>query len=246
MVLAAFATSACSLALDWNGLTRDSGPCLGESGPAMVQIGSYCIDATEVTGADYQLFIDTAPDPKAQIVECALNTAFEPTDWPIMPDKANHPVTFVDWCDAFAYCAWAGKALCGRLEGGPVPHEDKDNPEVSQWYRACTRNGTREYPYGDVEEPVCNAGTVGMNETAPVDGHPECVGGYEGIFDLVGNVAEWDDTCSPTLSTELDDPCLTRGDDFDMMGSASCRESFGVARLTAAPYIGFRCCSLLR
>lgn len=245
-MLAAFATSACSLALDWNSLTRESGPCRGDSGPAMVQIGSYCIDATEVTGADYQLFFDTNPDVRAQIAECALNTTFMPTNWPLPPEKANHPVTFVDWCDAFAYCAWAGKALCGRLEGGPVLVEDKDNPDVSQWYRACTRNGTRDFPYGNVEEQVCNAGDIGSNDTEPVGSHPQCVGGYEGIFDLVGNVAEWEDTCSPTLATELEDPCLTRGDDFDTIGSASCMESFGVERLKPEAYIGFRCCSLLR
>jgi formylglycine-generating enzyme required for sulfatase activity len=261
--LAALATSACSLALDWNGLSSDAGAaggaagaagaagvggqvdaaCIGAAGPGMVQIGAYCIDSTEVTNAQYQVFLDTGPDPSDQVEVCPFNTSLQPAE-PIDPALPSYPITYVDWCDAVAYCRWAGKVLCGRIEGGPAPLDERFDPGVSQWHRACSRNGSRDYPYGSTPEAVCNAGPSASNQTAPVASHPDCVGGYDGIFDMVGNVAEWEDGCSPDADGDPgNDPCSLRGDDFDDIGTASCAEDLTFERSARTGFIGFRCCA---
>lgn len=71
--------------------------------------GAYCMDATEVTNADYAAFLAANPPTSGQVAWCAWNTSYlPPFGWPAT-GKENHPVVRVDWCDARAYCKWAGK-----------------------------------------------------------------------------------------------------------------------------------------
>jgi formylglycine-generating enzyme required for sulfatase activity len=235
-----------------DGGAAGAGPCVAGKGPAMVhiEVGNYCIDSTEVTNAHYQTFLDDGPDTAGQPAECAFNEAggsFLPSRWPMGEGSTTYPVAYVDWCDAAAFCAWAGKALCGAITGGSVPFEQRTDAAVSQWHRACTRNGTRPYPYGNEYQPVCNGGPgTGATEADAVASHPECEGGYDGIFDMVGNVLEWEDSCQPEMDGELD-LCSLRGDDYDENGLGSCAEALSIARATGnAPYIGFRCCAPAR
>jgi hypothetical protein len=97
----------------------------GLPGPAMVPAGAFalptmCIDATEVTNAHYAAFLASSPAPGSGPGACTWNVRYEPLfHWPPPPERAAFPVVDVDWCDAFAYCAWAGKRLCGDPGGGP-------------------------------------------------------------------------------------------------------------------------------
>ena len=52
-------------------------------------------------------------------------------------DADHHPIVWVDWCDAYAYCKGVGKRLCGAIGGGPVDfHTGYADTNQSQWYRA--------------------------------------------------------------------------------------------------------------
>jgi len=91
-------------------------PCPGDAGPTMVRVGSFCIDSTEVTVAHYAAFVDAYPSLDAQPPACSFNTSLAPV-WPEdagvpAPDM---PVRYIDWCDAYAYCLWAGAC---RSRGG--------------------------------------------------------------------------------------------------------------------------------
>src|SRR5262249_49659164 len=158
---------------------------------------------TEVTRGDYFAFLIAVGDPDsgsiAQPVECSWNTSFEPTqEWPPKTDSDRLPVVGVDWCDARAYCSWAGKRLCGKRAGVTLTEAER-NSAVDMWHVACAGPGGQEYPYGSQYEPTaCNGPDLDAGAPLPVKSSPHCEGGYSGLFDMSGNVAEWIDACQAT------------------------------------------------
>ncbi|HEY2367182.1 MAG TPA: SUMF1/EgtB/PvdO family nonheme iron enzyme, partial [Polyangiaceae bacterium] len=88
----------------------------------------FCIDKTETPVALYDTFMnDLATDPsKGQAPECGWNTSsdsYVPSFDPYAsdPQRAQRPISYVDWCDAVAFCKYWGKHLCGaRGDGGPL------------------------------------------------------------------------------------------------------------------------------
>jgi formylglycine-generating enzyme required for sulfatase activity len=221
--------------------------CGGRAGPEPVSVGDFCIDSTEVSRAEYGIFLASVPLSSAQPSECDWNDHFEPQEMdgtaspPYAPGEAGLPAVNVDWCDARAYCEWAGKQLCGRKGGGPLTYAERADASQSEWFAACSRNGTRAYPYGDTFD--VNACAVRGTYHA-VGSQPTCTGGFDGIFDLIGNVWEWENACEgdPSLPAEMS--CSRRGGALDVTEADwACRDNGdGVRRLRQAD-IGFRCCS---
>ena len=188
-------------------------------------LGDYCIDSTEVTESQYAAFITAkGSDTSGQPAYCAWNTSYAPrTSGGCTPtsfdptNRPNHPVKCVDWCDAYAYCAWAGKRLCGRVTGGPLT----PGSALGAWQAACSREGTRAYPYGNnyIGNYCVSAdydGVSGYQPSTdvlrPVASLPTCEGGYPGIWDMSGNLWEWEDSCD--ASSGADDTCQIRGSSF--------------------------------
>ena len=74
---------------------------------------------------------------------------------------------------------------------------------------------------------------------------PGCEGGYPGLFDLSGNVQEWEDTCQTEAGQN--DSCLTRGGSVEQGAPALfCNAEEARARNTARNEVGFRCCADLK
>jgi formylglycine-generating enzyme required for sulfatase activity len=240
-VVASLLLSGCELAVS---LAHFDDGCRPGRGPTAVRVptssGRYCIDSTEVTRADYQDFLtavaSSAPPPPP--AGCEGVTDFTPKkDWPAAPGTETYPVSQIDWCAASTYCAWAGKRLCGRIGGGAIavgtPEHD---PTQSEWTDACTRGGTRPYPYGGAYDPNACTGDVGS-----VGARPGCVGGYDGLHDMSGNVWEWTNACD---SNQPGSFCHASGGAFDstpdeMACSGSPR---AWTRTDGAANIGVRCC----
>jgi formylglycine-generating enzyme required for sulfatase activity len=205
----------------------------------MVQAGAFSIDGTEVTIAQYQAFV-AASDPRDQLAPCAWNTSFAPTRPPA--GGPDNPVAYVNWCDAYAYCAWAGKRLCGRIGGGAVPPEEQGVASADQWLSACSRGGDEPFPYGSAYQPqACNGPDYGAGGTVPVGSIPTCEGGYPRVFDMSGNVGEWEDSCSSNSSNT--DLCSVRSGSFhDPAARQSCASPHTETRDYSDFDIGFRCC----
>lgn len=217
----------------------DASDCPGRAGPPPVRVGDFCIDRTEVTYGQYQEFL--AADDLAGLVqppECAWNDSFLPEAGFVQaPDK---PVVQIDWCDAYAYCAWAGKRLCGRVGGGSLPIGSIDNPELDQWFAACSQRGARAFPYGDAfVAERCRDGS-GEKSSVAAGSLPTCEGGFPGVFDLSGNAWEWQDVCDGDL-------CACRGGSWlhtgNAVGCAFAAVNFLPDRRLRQADIGFRCCS---
>lgn len=236
----------------------DTGPTMCLSTPTkQVAIGTWSIDATEVTNAQYAAFLAaTAGDMSGQPSYCSENTSYVPSGaWPAPASKCDHPVVNVDWCDAYAYCRWAKKRLCGSPAGGATPSDGMGptSAAASQWFAACSANGIASYPYGNAWAAgncVDNAfdgtgGTSATDTTRAVGSATKCrgvAGAYVEIHDMVGNVREWEDSCGDYK--KFDDDCRTRGGSFTDPGDkASCASATPLKRKETAANVGFRCCS---
>jgi hypothetical protein len=112
--------------------------CPSTRGRPMRLVRDYCIDANEVTNADYQEFVAdqrTNPFPFARNPACSWKPAVSEASVASEPAAA---VGNVDWCDALAYCQWAGKRLCASTTNEPVPKPNLENQAKDVWFRACT------------------------------------------------------------------------------------------------------------
>lgn len=99
--------------------------------------------------------------------------------------KDRHPVCYVNWHHAKAYCAWLAK------KSGLNVHLPTD----AQWTLAAAGPEGRKFPWGNGWDPKrCNWGDEGkvdgFVESAPVGSFPKGTT-PTGIFDMAGNIWEW-------------------------------------------------------
>lgn len=213
-------------------------PCV-DSGVPMRRIGAYCIDAMEVTNGDYEAFLARTDGGASAPVAPECIDAGDPTpaeNW--HPGDAFYrrfPVMGVSHCDAWSYCRAMGKRLCGRRGGGTLASADVANAGTNEWYRACSKAGTKIFPYGD--ESVPNACATGDSVRMVGEG---CEGGYIGIFDMVGNAGEWIDACDVAYQgTTL---CVMQGGNpTETLATCSTHRLLG--RQAKYPFAGIRCCA---
>lgn len=215
-----------------------SAPCPAGSGAPMKRIGVYCIDTTEVTSGRYQAFLattDAGATTAAAPAACAADLDRVPTEnWPPRPEWKQLAVTDVSWCDAHAYCAHTGRRLCGRRGGSSLVPGDSTNAATSEWYRACSKAGTKKLPYGD--EPI--VGECSTTNELRVVGE-KCEGGYVGIFDMVGNAEEWVEACAGMAGVDM---CMAQGGSA-LDRRADCTTAKAYGRHVKRPLVGFRCCA---
>lgn len=214
----------------------DPGPRCPTEGTVMVEIadgaGFFCMDAHEVTNAQYEAFLDARPDPSTQPEHCLWNSDFVPEEEGPGADPAS-PVVGVDWCDAHAYCASVGKRLCGAREGPPL-RDGEGGSMRSEWAFACTSGFTREAP----SEFSGNGRQCprGGNEGSSLD-YP-CCRSPEGVYGLMQGVHEWLDACENRRGRS--DNC----DVADADGDSRCEESLRDRnRDDTDEDLGFRCCA---
>lgn len=152
---------------------RGSNDRLVDEGPQHnVRLPSFYIDKYEVTNLQYKQFIDAS---NRRSPDHFRNRTFP-------EGKADHPVTYVSWFDAKAYCEWAGKRL----------------PTDQEWEKAARGTDGRTFPWGD-NFGIDRANTPVRWEQLKVEGDTTPVGAFQkgispfGMYDASGNVWEWTD-----------------------------------------------------
>lgn len=132
----------------------------------------YYIEKTPVTNAQYLAFVDaTGQKP--------------PSHWKDgKPPRNNedHPVVWVTWNDATAYCEWLAE----------MTGEDYRLPSEAEWEKAARGMGGRIYPWGDEWDPKrCNTTDGYQGGTTPVGRYSPDGDSPYGLVDMAGNVWEW-------------------------------------------------------
>ncbi len=88
--------------------------------------------------------------------------------------KDDHPVTFISWYDAQAFCDWARLAL----------------PQQEQWEKAARGTDGRLWPWGN-EPPTEERCNFDSFDTTPVGLFSPQGDSPYGCVDMIGNVWEW-------------------------------------------------------
>lgn len=230
------------------------GDCNGECGtpgcgdcppsdPMPVPDQDFSIDNTEISNGAYLAFLATSPSLASQSDYCSWNQSFEPiSQWPPDQERLEYPVVYVNWCQAEAYCHWAGGRMCGRIGGGVNPTNQHAQADKSEWMNACSANGTQEYPYGPVYEPLaCNGEDFMESAALPVNQPATCQGSLPGLYNMSGNVYEWTNECD--VGQNEDDLCRRRGGSYWSEPSLMrCAMGSSRPRDHVDDYTGIRCC----
>ncbi len=224
----------------------------GRASPMVEIAGTFRIDATEVTNASYDRFLgevigNTFDASSVAHEHCGFNTSYARGPDCKGATGPNLPVTCVDWCDAWAYCAWAGKRLCGKIRAKALLPDERADISKSQWTLACAGVSSSNVPYqGAPRANACVTSDAVPSRTDPQRAGETvtCQGKTPGLFDMVGNVSEWEDNCD-LAGNAYDNRCTARGGSYvDSFATASCQFSSAATRKDMRPTLGFRCCSL--
>jgi len=192
-----------------------------------VDLPTFMIDKFEVTNADLAAFVEatgyeTYAEKQGRTSWRAAYTA----------GKDSHPVVYVTFGDAMAYCTWAGKRL----------------PTEAEWEKAARGPEGFLFPWGNDWDPSqANVKDSGLRGTAAVGSYPP---NEYGLCDMAGNVWEWvDSPYAAYPSSDYQDskysPDLRglRGggwfDDEEQVRATN--RNAGDPTITANDDIGFRC-----
>jgi formylglycine-generating enzyme required for sulfatase activity len=135
-----------------------------------VTLDAFWMDQLEVTNAMYGLCVSAG----GCILPQDLKSQRRP-EYFTNPEFKDHPVIYVTWGQAKAYCEWVGRRL----------------PSEAEWERAGRGDDFRTFPWG---EDKANGLLANFNmlvgDTSRVGTYPAGASPF-GILDMAGNVAEW-------------------------------------------------------
>jgi len=194
----------------------DEAPC------HRVPVAAFRIGRTQVTNAEYAMFVAASGYPA-------------PSHWPDgapTADQESHPVSYVSWEDARAFCAWAGGLL----------------PTEAQWERVARGDDERAWPWGN-DAPTLERATFAASGTSAVGLHVAGASPF-GALDLAGNVWEWTTSAYRAYpyhaadgreDDESPEPRVVRGGAYSHgPGEIRCSYRHGMLPGAVDHYVGFR------
>ena len=162
---------------------RDVNAYSDEQPQHRIELSTYYISRYPVTVAQFRAFVEVS------------GYSWAGKDEP--QGEANHPVVYVSWDDAMAYCQWLTEQLRDWSE---TPEELRASlqgggsltlPSEAQWEKAARGDDGRIYPWGDeANADLANYADTGIGGTSPVGCFTGGERPYE-VYDMSGNVWEW-------------------------------------------------------
>lgn len=190
----------------------------------------FTMEKTEVTYAQYAAFLNAArpaPEESAKWMDLTRPDnpiVHSPEGYRVCADCAEHPVAFVSFHGAQAYCAFLNRAL----------------PDTRYWEIAARGDTGRIYPWGEdaaVERFANIAGEAdGFPHSSPVGSFPRGQS-PAGLLDLAGNAFEW--------TIALGKPVLRGGSWATDASWAECARREVNTPTARNNHNGFRCCGRL-
>ena len=146
----------------------------------------------------YEYYVARYPVTVAQFEAFVQASGYKPRDEDCLRGLPNHPVVWVSWHDALAYCEWLTVRLREWSETPePLAHGLRTAgwcvtlPSEAEWEKAARGIDGRLYPWGDDPNPNCaNYRETGIGKTSAVGCFPGGVSPY-GVEEMSGNVWEW-------------------------------------------------------
>lgn len=202
----------------------------GEEG-ADVDVHAFRIQRREVSNRDFAAFL----------AQCAVGSDCGPRDLPSYWDDTgyldthlDHPIVFVSWGDASAYCRWAG----GRL------------PTALEWEKAARGTDGLAYPWGEADSTRANI--LGPDRHDEKNRAPKQIASWAvydsrygrdespyGVLGMGGNASEW------TASASRDEPdlMLVAGGSWDSWDYGDARTTQRIPKppTDRSSSLGFRC-----
>lgn len=159
------------------------GPASDEGdGIFVANLSAYYIAMYPVTNTQYVRFLNDE-QPKQSILdqwiqlECNYGITKNVRTYEVNNNVHDHPVVYISWHGAKAYCIWAGLRLPSELE----------------WEKAARGTDGRTYPWGDDWNNGLHCrhkNNRGNMTTCEVWRYPDGRSPY-GLYQMSGNVAEW-------------------------------------------------------
>jgi formylglycine-generating enzyme required for sulfatase activity len=205
-----------------------------------VDLPTYYIARYPVTAAQFRAFVE--------------GSGHEPGDSDSLRGIDDHPVVWISWHEAQAYCDWLTERL-RAWKGTPEPLASllrEENwqimlPSEAQWEKAARGTEPRQFPWGDKQDSErANYDATGIGATNAVGCFPHGASPYE-VEELNGNVWEWTRTqwqndyedYQPDLG--VDDRAVLRGGAFYTDGRfVRCAFRYHVGPHGRGNYFGFR------
>ncbi len=155
---------------------KDKGEDDNEQPQHPVRVDEFFIGKYPITNSQYHVFV-TAAGHQA------------PSHWEqgaIPKGQEMHPVVYVSWQDAAAFCRWLASA-----SGRPFRL-----PSEAEWEKAASwdekARQKRIWPWGDTFAAAkCNSREGGKNDVTPVGAYSPAGDSAYGVADMSGNVWEW-------------------------------------------------------
>jgi formylglycine-generating enzyme required for sulfatase activity len=164
--------------------TKDPDALEHEMPQHRIDLQSFFMARYPVTVAQFRAFVE--------------NSGYRPKNQNSLRGIDNHPVVWVSWHDAMAYCRWLTDRL-REWEGTPeslatLLRQKKWRirlPSEAEWEKAARGEDGRIYPWdGKAEPDRANYHRTGIGDSSPVGCFPRGESPF-GCFDMAGNVWDW-------------------------------------------------------